>query len=170
MLASHVAVLLLQATPLFEPSVYRLMTCTGNLLRFLVCARVVVSRSTDFVVRIASVSFHKLTWIELLLQLPPKDLHVGPSSCWERATYPDDITSLDANSNFIPKSGALILVAIPFPRKRNGFVDRKVYAIHRHFAGLSPVTAKPIFPPNLPNKQRRVREQRAECGSIIIQV
>ena len=83
-----------------------------------------------------------------------EDFQIWPGSTPERAVHPNNISSLDAHTQFISHTWTIVLVGEPGLAERCGLVDLKVSAIHCNLARSVSIStkrpkAKPILPTNL---------------------
>jgi hypothetical protein len=141
----------LETVELLEPMVHRLMPGSSVLLGLLVDLRNILigSSNCSSFTWVAIVGLHFLTRSERLLQSVSKDLEVGPLTTGERAIDPDNITSLNADSDLIAQSSSPELVGEPLLAERGRLVNLQVGAINRHFARLALITPESIAPTNL---------------------
>jgi hypothetical protein len=141
----------LETVELLEPTVHGFMASSSPLLGFLVNLRNIIiggsNRSSFAWVAIVGLDF--LARSKRLLQSVSKDLEVGPLTTGERAIDPDNITSLNADSDLIAQSSSPELVGEPLLAERGRLVNLQVGAINRHFARLALITPESIAPTNL---------------------
>ena len=83
-------------------------------------------------------------------QSVPEDLHVGPGTTRIGSIDPNNVSTLDTDSNFIADPRLLELVRVPLLGPRSWLPDPEVSAIDSDLALLAFVVAKPLAPPNLP--------------------
>jgi hypothetical protein len=141
----------LETIELLEPSVHRFMSSSSALLGLLVDLRnIVIGSSNRFsFTSVAIVGLDFLSMSKRLLQSVSKDLDVGPLAARKWAIDPDNITSLNADSDLIAQSSSPILVGEPLRVERLGLLDPEVCAVNSHFARLSLITPESIAPTNL---------------------
>jgi hypothetical protein len=128
------------------------MALGSPLLGSLISQRDHHTRSTGLVwsTLIALVSFHPLSIRNHVNQTMAEDLHVRPSPARIGSIDPNNLTSLNADSNFIADPRLLELVRVPLLGPRSWLPDPEVSAIDSDLALLAFVIAKPLAPPNLP--------------------
>jgi hypothetical protein len=141
----------LETVELLEPMVHRLMPGSSVLLGLLVDLRNILigSSNCSSFTWVAIVSLDFLVRSTHLLQSISKDLEVGPCTTGERAMDPNDISGLNASSNFIVQSSSPELVGVPLLAEQLRLVDTEVSAVDPDFACLALITPELIAPTNL---------------------
>ena len=158
------AVHLLETAPLLEPLVDCLVPSSRSILCQEVYLRYSISRHTNlrWGAPVAFVGFDLFTSRNEMDKPVAKDLHVGPPTTRIGPIDPNDMASLNADSNFISNAGAFVLVRPPF------LVDRlpigpKVCAIDCCLALLASIAAEAIGPFDLHAEEEggmRLRKKR----------
>jgi hypothetical protein len=116
-------------------------------------------------VSIASVSLHHLTREQHVLQVPPVDVDVRPFSSRKWSVDPNNVSTLDAYSNFIPQGSMfeLVRVVLPVAAVRSLSGDLEVSSINCHLTGLSSIRSEAILPSNLQVNSRQSNKMRQLC-------
>jgi len=95
------------------------------------------------------VSFNHLTSCKHVDELSCKDFDVGPPTAWKMTIDPNNLASLDADSNLASDARSFALVRVPLFVKRTGLVDFEVGPINSGQAGLDAAIAELVPPSNL---------------------
>lgn len=78
-----------------------------------------------------------------------EDFEIGPLAARKGAAHPNNVTSANAQANFVPQTRALELVRIPAAREGLWLEDSTVRAINGHKAIVADVVDESFLPANL---------------------
>ena len=150
---------LAEAAKIFQITIHNLTSCSGNSLGSLVrtIEDDMLVAASPFT-HVASIGLHHFSRSKLPLQITTEYHQIIPNSTLERTIDPHNVSSLKANSHFIPATSSLPLLSEPgLAEWIPGFVDQTVSTIDSHLAGPSPVTTETLVQTNLQHKQETSR-------------
>jgi len=102
---------------------------------------------------VSFVSFNHLANAKHVDELSCKDFDVRPPTTWKRSIDPNNLASLDADSNLAPHARSFVLVRVPLFAEWMGLIDSEVGSINSDQAGLAAVVGKSVLPSNLKQQQ-----------------
>jgi len=104
---------------------------------------------------VAFVSFNHLSNAKHVDELSRKDLDVRPPTTRERTIDPNNLASLDADSNLASCARSFVLVTAPLLAERMGLVDSEVGSINSDQAGLAAIVGKSVLPSHPAEQQQK---------------
>jgi hypothetical protein len=103
---------------------------------------------------VAQICFHTLIWKQHPGKIGAKDFDVGPKSGLKRPIHPHNVTSADANSNFLTNTRPIKLVAVVCTGEWARLLNPKISAVDRDETIVANVVDEAVSPHNLPRATR----------------